>query len=259
MPYRILIIEDEPAIADNILYALKTEGFECVWFATGGEGLRALESVFDLVVLDVGLPDIGGFDLCREIRKRHQLPILFLTARAGEIDRVVGLELGADDYVVKPFSPRELAARIKAILRRTALQPSSQVQIQTLPASPVSSASQPTSPSTSSAATAAAAATAVGITPFQVDSERMVISFFRSPLELSRYEYRLLLAFIEKPGRVWSREQLMEKAWDSPESSLERTVDAHVKSLRSKLREVKPDVEAIRTHRGLGYSLTEVW
>ena len=189
-------------------------------------------------MLDVGLPDIGGFDLCREIRKRHGLPILFLTARAGEIDRVVGLELGADDYVVKPFSPRELAARIKAILRRTAAVPG-------VPAAP--------------AAATAPGPDAKAAFPFRLDADRRVIAYFGSPLELSRYEYRLLTVLLEKPGRVWSREQLMDKAWDSPDSSLDRTVDAHVKSLRAKLREIRPDTEPIRTHRGMGYSLKEDW
>ena len=268
MKPRILIIEDEPAIADNIVYALETEGFQCKWCATGGEGLAALdahpraaadpgdsagsanqvnpanpEKAFDLAVLDVGLPDIGGFDLCREIRKRHELPILFLTARAGEIDRVVGLELGADDYVVKPFSPRELAARIKAILRRTS--------------APRSAAASP-GEVRSTAAPAAASPSGAPI-PFRVDADRMVISYFDAPLDLARYEYRLLIVLLEKPGRVWSREQLMERAWDSPESSLDRTVDAHVKSLRAKLRAVRPDADPIRTHRGMGYSLKEEW
>jgi two-component system, OmpR family, catabolic regulation response regulator CreB len=233
MPHRILIVEDEPAIADNIVYALETEGFLTRWCATGGEGLAALAEPFDLAVLDVGLPDMGGFDLCREIRKRGELPILFLTARAGEIDRVVGLELGADDYVVKPFSPRELAARIKAILRRTAKPPAA--------AGDPRPAKDPSPP------------------PFSVDAERCAIAYFGKRLDLSRYEYRLLAALIEKPGRVWSRERLMEKAWDGPEASLERTVDAHIKSLRAKLRQVDPGAEAIVTHRGMGYSLKEDW
>jgi two-component system catabolic regulation response regulator CreB len=237
MPRRILIVEDEPAIADNIVYALETEGFLTRWCATGGEALAALAEPFDLAVLDVGLPDMGGFDLCREIRKRCELPILFLTARAGEIDRVVGLELGADDYVVKPFSPRELAARIKAILRRTAKPPGT--------AGMAAAGSPPgTGPSSH---------------PFQVDAERCSIAYFGKRLDLSRYEYRLLAALIEKPGRVQSRERLMEKAWDEPEASLDRTVDAHIKSLRAKLRQVDPDTEAIVTHRGMGYSLKEDW
>jgi two-component system, OmpR family, catabolic regulation response regulator CreB len=251
MKFRVLIIEDEPAIADTILYALETEGFHCSWCATGEAGLRALDgkpesaadsaappepAAFDLAVLDVGLPDISGFDLCREIRKRHALPILFLTARAGEIDRVVGLEIGADDYVVKPFSPRELAARVKAILRRTA-----------------SGAAE------ANAIDANAAGAATADFPFRLDQERRLIAYFGTALELSRYEYRLLAVFLEKPGRVWSREQLMEKAWDSPDSSLDRTVDAHIKSLRAKLKEIRPEIDPVRTHRGMGYSLKEDW
>lgn len=241
MPARILIIEDEPAIADNIVYALETEGFSCLWCATGRAGLAALAEPFDLAVLDVGLPDLGGFDLCREIRKRHDLPILFLTARAGEIDRVVGLELGADDYVVKPFSPRELAARIKAILRRTAKPAAG------------------SAPAAGGPADSSAAGIGGPSAPFQVDEERCSIAYFGQRLELSRYEYGLLRALIAKPGRVWSRERLMEEVWDEPGASLDRTVDAHIKSLRAKLRQVKPDVEAIATHRGLGYSLKEDW
>lgn len=240
MPRRILIIEDEPAIADNIVYALETEGFACRWCSTGAEGLLALEEGFDLAVLDVGLPDVSGFDLCREIRRRFALPILFLTARAGEIDRVVGLEIGADDYVVKPFSPRELAARIKAILRRTSAPPGVPPL---MPAVPAARASAPDAPGP----------------PFRLDPDRFEIAYYGTPLELSRYEFRLLSVLLEKPGRVWTRERLMEKAWDSPESSLARTVDAHIKSLRAKLREIRPDVDPIRTHRGMGYSLKEDW
>jgi two-component system catabolic regulation response regulator CreB len=114
---RILIIEDEVEIASTIEYALKTEGFEVEHVLNGGDGLKKFAGA-DLIVLDVGLPDISGFDVCREIRKESEVPIIFLTARADEIDRIVGLELGADDYVSKPFSPRELAARVKAVLRK---------------------------------------------------------------------------------------------------------------------------------------------
>src|SRR4051812_18672451 len=116
----ILIIEDEPAIADTLVYALKTEGFAPEWCATGRAGLAALASKsFALVVLDVGLPDGSGFEVCKQIRKSSSVPVIFLTARNTEIDRVLGLELGGDDYLAKPFSPRELTARVKAILRRT--------------------------------------------------------------------------------------------------------------------------------------------
>ena len=226
---RVLVLEDEPSIADNIVYALGTEGLEANWCATAGEGLARLgEGGIDLVILDVGLPDRTGFDVCREIRETSRVPIIFLTARTDEIDRVLGLELGGDDYVVKPFSPRELCARVKAVLRR----------------------SQP-----------GAAADGVdgedGGCPLVVDEQRKQIRFRGSPLELSRYEFRLLCVLMGHPGRVYSREQLMQRAWEEPSASMERTVDAHIKSLRAKLREIDPDDEPIKTHRGLGYSLKE--
>jgi two-component system catabolic regulation response regulator CreB len=220
----ILVVEDEPAIADAIQYALESEGFDCQRLAAGAEVIATIErQSVSLVVLDIGLPDISGIELCRQIRQRHEVPVIFLTARSGEVDRVVGLELGADDYVTKPFSPRELAARVKAVLRRSARQPS---------------------------------ASAGGIA-FQVDEERCRISYFGKTLDLSRQEYRLLCLFIRRPGRVYSREQLMELAWESPESSMDRTVDAHIKNLRAKLRGVRPDLDPIATHRGMGYSLKE--
>jgi two-component system catabolic regulation response regulator CreB len=139
------------------------------------------------------------------------------------VDRVVGLELGADDYVVKPFSPRELAARVKAVLRRAR----------------GASSGRPSG------------------NAFTLDEERLQITYFGKPLDLSRYEYRLLAVLLKRPGRVYSREQLLELVWDEPEASLDRTVDAHVKNLRAKLRDVRPDVDPIATHRGTGYSLKE--
>jgi len=231
MKKRILVIEDESSIADNIRYGLESEGFEVLWSSTGGEGRRALSGgSFSLIILDVGLPDISGFDLCREIRKTSAIPIIFLTARSEEIDRVVGLEIGADDYIVKPFSIRELMARVKAILRR---------------GEPVSQAKKP--------------AKSAAIGPFSVDEMKCRISYHDSPLDLSRYEYRLLKALIERPGRVLSRDQLMDLAWDSPESSLDRTVDAHIKSLRAKMKKVDAEEEPILTHRGMGYSFKDDW
>ncbi|OHC28124.1 MAG: two-component system response regulator CreB, partial [Pseudomonadales bacterium RIFCSPLOWO2_02_FULL_63_210] len=123
MPY-ILIVEDEAAIADTLVYALQAEGFTTCWLGLGGVALERLAGEpFDLVILDVGLPDIGGFEVCKRLRRFSEVPVIFLTARSEEIDRVVGLEIGADDYVVKPFSPREVAARVKAILKRTAPRP----------------------------------------------------------------------------------------------------------------------------------------
>lgn len=231
---RILIIEDEPAIADTLVYALKTEGFAPEWCATGRAGLAALEkNGFALVVLDVGLPDGTGFDFCKTIRARSSVPVIFLTARNTELDRVLGLELGGDDYLVKPFSPRELTARVKAILRRTQGN-----------GGPAATAAAPERPPESSS-------------EIVVDDERCVITCRGTALNLTRYEFRLLKTLAAKPGRVFSREQLMNAVWEDPGASLDRTVDAHVKMLRAKLREAMPDADPIQTHRGLGYSLRD--
>jgi two-component system catabolic regulation response regulator CreB len=239
---RILIVEDEPAIADTLIYALKTEGFAPEWCATGRAGLAALAAKpFALVVLDVGLPDGSGFDVCKQIRSRLAVPVLFLTARNTELDRVLGLELGGDDYLVKPFSPRELTARVKAILRRTN-----------------GNSAPPDAASSSAPTPVPAAALPANLSgEFVVDEERCSIRFRGVLLELSRYEFRLLKTLVAKPGRVYSREQLMNAVWEDPTASLDRTVDAHVKMLRAKLRGVAPDADPIQTHRGLGYSLRD--
>lgn len=230
MGTRILLIEDEPAIADTLTYALTTEGFEPVWCATGQAALAELrQSAFAMAVLDIGLPDINGFDLFREIQRHWDLPVVFLTARSGEIDRVVGLELGADDYILKPFSPREVCARVRMVLRRA----------------------------NRSESTPASAAKVRQHGPFAIDEERKAISYHGTPLDLSRTEYRLLKVLVERPGRVYSRQELMEQAWDYPDVSLDRTVDAHVKQIRAKLRAIAPDSDPIQTHRGMGYSLKE--
>jgi two-component system catabolic regulation response regulator CreB len=222
----ILVVEDEPAIADTIQYALESEGFQCLRLEGGAGVVEVLDRrPVALVVLDIGLPDMSGIEVCRRIRERHDVPVIFLTARSGEVDRVVGLELGADDYVSKPFSPRELAARTKAVLRRVGR------------------------------GAGAPAAAAPGT--FTLDEEKLQITYFGRPLELSRYEYRLLAVLLKRPGRVYTRDQLLELVWDAPDSSLDRTVDAHVKNLRAKLRDVRPDVDPIATHRGTGYSLKE--
>lgn len=225
------MVEDEPAIADTILYALRTEGFEPDWQTTLGGARAALaRHPCVLAVLDIGLPDGNGFDYCRELRAHADMPVIFLTARSEEIDRVVGLEIGADDYIVKPFSPRELTARIRAVLRRT--QPARRAD----------------------AGPAPAGAGAHG-GPFAVDEERCEVRYLAVRLDLTRREYRLLLALLAQPGRVFSREQLLARAWDEPEASLDRTVDAHIKTLRAKLRAVDAGTDPIRTHRGFGYSI----
>jgi len=227
---RILVVEDEPAIADTIVYVLETEGFTPVWKSSGGEALAELvRTPAALVILDVGLPDGSGFDFCRQLRAQHDVPVIFLTARSGEIDRVVGLELGADDYVAKPFSPRELAARVRAVLRRTNGNGVARPNGDTV---------------------------AIGGV-WRHDSAKCRIAYRGVLLELTRNEYRLLAVLLSHPGRVFSRDQLMEAAWDDPGAALDRTVDAHVKAVRAKLRVVAPDDDPIVTHRGLGYSLRE--
>lgn len=241
----ILIVEDEPAIADTLLYALKTEGFAPEWCATGRAGLAALAAKpFVLVVLDVGLPDGSGFDVCKQIRARSTVPVLFLTARNTELDRVLGLELGADDYLAKPFSPRELTARVKAILRRTRVG-------SPFPASDAGSAGAACHPAEDKRGSGS-----VGkISDFIVDEERCAVTFRGVRLELTRYEYRLMKTLVAKPGRVFSREQLMSAAWEDPGASLDRTVDAHIKTVRAKLHAIAADADPIQTHRGQGYSL----
>ena len=227
MSQRILVVEDEPSIADTIVYALTSDGFSVTSCLTGGAAMEALQkSAYDLLILDVGLPDGSGFELLKQIRKTSAVPVIFLTARGAEVDRVVGLELGADDYVVKPFSPRELSARAKTILRRAGH----------------------TRPNE---------APPYRYGKFVLDEQKLTITYLGRTLDLSRYEFRILAILLHAPGRVYSREQLMQIAWEEPEMSLERTVDAHIKSLRAKLRAVSGDEEPIVTHRGYGYSLRE--
>jgi two-component system catabolic regulation response regulator CreB len=222
---RILIVEDEPGIADTLQYALRTDGFEPAWVATGEEALTQVQSRPPaLVILDVGLPDLNGFELFKRLRDIADVPVVFLTARSDEIDRVVGLELGADDYVPKPFSPRELVARVRSVLRRAAKAPP--------PAAPAS-------------------------TPLHIDDGRRQIRFYGHLLELSRYEYGLLKTLASRPGHVFSRDTLLERVWDDPADPMDRTVDAHVKTLRAKMKQVAPGLDPIRTHRGTGYALAE--
>jgi two-component system, OmpR family, catabolic regulation response regulator CreB len=227
----ILVVEDEASIAETIVYALQTEGFTPLWKTTGREALAALaETPVALVVLDVGLPDMSGFDVCREIQRRGRVPVIFLTARSSEVDKIVGLELGADDYLAKPFSPRELTARVRAVLRRS-------------------------DPDRVGAVAAAPMAAATGA--WGHDEARCRITYHGKTLDLTRNEYRLLGALLASPGRVFNRDQLMTAAWDDPGAALDRTVDAHIKTLRGKLRAAAPEADPIVTHRGLGYSLRE--
>jgi two-component system catabolic regulation response regulator CreB len=220
----ILIIEDESAIADTIAYALKTEGFTPHRSELGGEALERLRrESFRLAILDVGLPDLSGFEVCRRLRTFSAIPVIFLTARSEEVDRIVGLEIGGDDYMAKPFSPRELVARVRVILRR----------MERMEAAP-------------------------STTGFELDEGRHRIRFCGQDLDLTRYEYLLLKCLMASPERVFTRLQLMEQVWAGAEESGDRTVDTHVKTLRAKLRLANPQLDPIQTHRGLGYSLARL-
>ena len=220
MPH-ILIVEDEAAIADTLIFALQGDGHSTEWVTLGSAALeQQRQRPADLIILDIGLPDINGFETCRQLRRFSEVPVMFLSARDGEIDRVVGLEIGADDYVVKPFSPREVAARVRAILKR------------------MTPRSEPEAPET----------------PFSIDSQRLQISYRGQSLTLTRHEFRLLQCLLEQPERVFSREQLLDATGVPAEAGYERNVDSHIKSLRAKLRTVQADAEPIQTYRGLGYS-----
>ncbi|MDC0112692.1 two-component system response regulator CreB [Burkholderiaceae bacterium] len=217
---QVLLVEDEPAIADAVLYALESEGVTCVWASTGEAALRHVrDSAPKMVLLDIGLPDINGLDLFRQIRAISNASIVFLTSRSSEIDQVLGLELGADDYITKPFSPRVLSARVRLQLRRDT--------------------TSHFAPNT---------------TLFQADEDKRRITLRGQLLDLSRYEYGLLLLLMKNPSRTYSREQLMQLVWASPDESFDRTVDTHIKVLRQKIRAVDASLNPIKTHRGVGYS-----
>ena len=229
MSPRILLLEDDPAIAGTVAFALQREGFAVDHvLLVGAARAGAAAALPAVAILDVGLPDGSGLDLCREWRQSgsdalRALPILMLTARAEELDRVVGLELGADDYLTKPFSPRELVARVRALLRRAALAPP--------------------------------AATAPDTALFELDADGQRIRFAGQWLALTRLEFGLLRALLRAPGRIRSRESLLDEVWGADGDATDRTVDTHVKTLRAKLRAVRPELEPIATHRGMGYSL----
>lgn len=215
----LLLLEDDTAIAEPLRYALERAGHQVTHLLLGSEVMRwVAEHHPDLLILDVGLPDISGFEVLTRLRRESAVPVIMLTARSEEIDRVLGFELGADDYVAKPFSPREVVARVAAILRR---------------------------------AQASAAPTVDD--DIVLDEVRARVTCRGRPLTLTRYEYLLLAVFLRAPERVFSRAQLMELVW-SHDVSQERTVDTHIKSLRAKIHEVAPDLDPIQTHRGLGYS-----
>lgn len=214
---KILIVEDDPGIADVLNYALAADGHTITHVTKGAEAV-ARAGTADCLVLDVGLPDFDGFEVCRRVRKSSNVPVLFLTSRSDEIDRVVGLEIGGDDYLTKPFSTRELIARIKAIMRR--LQ---------------------------------AGESTPSVTGIVIDPEKHAVFRNGQFIDLSRLEFQLLALLFGQPGRVYTRDQILDLAWPDGGCVTDRTVDAHVKSLRKKLGEP----EVIETVRGVGYRLRE--
>ncbi len=224
----ILLVEDETEIADALLYVFQNEGMQAVWQSTAQAALDYLaDHQVDFVVLDVGLPDMSGFDLFKTIRQQSDIPMMFLTARSEEIDRIVGLEIGADDYVTKPFSPREVMVRAKNILKRAGSTTSVS-----------SSATQPISKH-----------------GFSIDSDLLKISYQSQPLDLTRTEYLLLETLLNSPKQIFSRRQLIDAIWSTQHPSDDRVIDTHIKSLRVKFKVINNVDVPIITHRGFGYSL----
>ncbi len=220
MTTSILLIEDDVAIAESLQFVLQREGFRVEHVVLGREALAALHHTsFNLVIMDVGLPDINGFSLCRQIREFSTIPILFLTAHADTLEREMGLELGADDYVTKPFSLKEVLLRVKALLRRS--QPEGEPPSRRL----------------------------------IHDLDRKHIRFSGQVLALTRAEYLLLATLMAHPERVFSREQLLQQLPNSDDST-DRVIDTLIKQIRAKLRDANAGEEWIVTHRGLGYSLS---
>ncbi|MBU42079.1 MAG: DNA-binding response regulator [Spirochaetaceae bacterium] len=268
----VIIVEDEPAIADALSISLDMEGFRTRVASTGADCLKILESQASaFVVLDVGLPDQTGFDVLKTIRTRYTVPVLMLTARTEEIDRILGLELGADDYVTKPFSPREVVSRIKAILRRwspeanPAVQDSRGTQKEKAATSIESSENNTAGPErdNTSDPDSADRNSAIAIPadqtrqygPFSWSDEEKLIYYRGSRLALSPYEFGTLRLLLQRPGMVFSREQIMDHVWTEPEDSFDRAVDTVIKNIRNAIRKVDAKQEAIETRRGMGYCL----
>lgn len=225
---RILVVDDERSIVQVVEQRFRRDGFDVASAASGGEALAMLRAQPPAVVLlDIGLPDIDGFEVLRRLRADGlNVPVIMLTARGEEIDRILGLELGADDYVVKPFSPRELVARARALLRRTAEAEALRAQLQTTPATPPN---------------------------LQIDPLRRVAQFHGQPLELRPREFDLLALLATHPGQVWTRESLLRQVWGTDQHIDARTVDVHVRRLRAKLAAISPTTEPIQTEWGVGY------
>jgi len=221
---RILVVDDEQAVLDLLVYNLSRAHYEVLTATDGRQALDlAHQAAPDLVLLDLMLPEIDGLDVCRELRRSSQVPVIFITARGEEVDRVVGLELGADDYVVKPFSMRELVARVRAVLRRARPDEGDKGTVLSGPGN------------------------------LRLDVEQHVVTVNSKPLELTRLEFDLLQTLLINPDRVLTRDRLLEQVWGYDFSGDTRAVDSAVKRLRAELRAADPQADAIEAVRGLGY------
>ena len=223
--FKVLVVDDEPDLVELVSYNLSREGFAVESAAEGAEALSKIrKNNYDLIILDLMLPGIQGMELCRILRKDPAtagLPVIMLTAKGEELDKVLGLEIGADDYVTKPFSPRELIARAKAVLRRSGEKTSEERRLK-----------------------------AGGI---EVDKERYIVSINGRPVKLSATEFKLLLYLVERKGKVFSREQLLDAVWSDDAFVEPRTVDVHIRRLRAQIEDDPANPAYIKTLRGVGY------
>ncbi|MBI2914566.1 MAG: response regulator transcription factor [Firmicutes bacterium] len=248
MASKVLVVDDEPAIVEVVRFAFERNGYEVQSASNGVEALSAVRlNRPDLVVLDLMLPELDGIEVCKRIRTESSVPIIILTARGDEADRVVGLELGADDYVSKPFSPRELVARARAVLRRSAPVPGAAGQLQDVSALSHAQAQ----------ASAPVSGTLLKGGPLIVDALRHEVRLDGAPVELSPKEYDLLCTLLANKGIVMSRETLLRKVWGYDYSGDTRTVDVHIVRLRQKLEKDPATPEHILTVRGAGYKFKD--
>jgi two-component system response regulator RegX3 len=229
---RILIADDEPSVRDAVGYALQQEGFEVTLAIDGDDADTKIgddEPGYDLLILDIMMPGRSGLDICRDVRGRSAVPFILLTAKDAEVDKVVGLEVGADDYVTKPFSVRELLGRVRAQLRRRELDRGASVREgKTIEAGPV-----------------------------RIDLARHLVTIRGEPINLTRSEFQVLRLLAERPGQVFSRLEIMEELWQSEFSGDVRACDVHISNLRQKIERDPQDPELVLTVRGVGYRLAE--
>lgn len=227
--YRILVVDDEPSVRESVGYALRQEGLEVTLASDGEDAERKLtKEPFDLLVLDIMMPGKSGLDICRDVRASSAVPIILLTAKDAEVDKVVGLEVGADDYVTKPFSVRELIGRIRAQLRRRELDRDARGEAATIDAGPV-----------------------------VIDLARHLVTARGEPINLTRSEFQVLRLLAESPGEVFSRKQIMEEMWQAEFKGDVRACDVHISNLRQKIEVDAQAPELVLTVRRVGYKFAD--